>query len=198
MRVAYEHLWGRNSLEVGVYGADFKLYPGGGDPTAPVSLSGPANEFRDFAQDFQYQFISDRHLLTIAGTRIHEAMKLKASYLASAVDNAANSLTTLRLWGTYYYKRTVGGTVGYFATTGSYDASLYAAGDPPGVITSASGSPDTNGWMAEVDYVPWLNTKLSLQYTAYNKFNGEGNNYDGFGRNAADNNTTYLLLWFAY
>jgi len=40
--------------------------------------------------------------------------------------------------------------------------------------------------------------KLSLQYTAYSKFNGGSSNYDGFGRNASDNNTAYALLWFAY
>jgi hypothetical protein len=37
-----------------------------------------------------------------------------------------------------------------------------------------------------------------MQYTAYNKFNGGGSNYDGLGRNASDNNALYLLLWFAY
>jgi len=66
------------------------------------------------------------------------------------------------------------------------------------VIVSANGSPDTRGWMAEVNYLPWLNVKISAQYIAYNRFNGGGSNYDGVGRNASDNNTLYLLLWFAY
>ena len=197
-RVAYEHQWGRNSLEAGVYGADFKLYPGGA-PDAPVALTGPSNQFKDFAQDFQYQFIASEHLFTLAGTRIHETMNLDASFAAEATANAKNDLTTMRFWGTYYYKRKVGGTIAYFSTTGSTDAGLYAAGEsPPGVITSANGSPDTRGWMAELNYMPWLNTKLSLQYTGYNKFNGGNTNYDGFGRNASDNDTTYALVWFAY
>jgi len=37
-----------------------------------------------------------------------------------------------------------------------------------------------------------------LQYTAYETFNGASHNYDGYGRNAADNNTLYLatyLMW---
>ena len=66
------------------------------------------------------------------------------------------------------------------------------------MTTSANGSPDTKGWQAEVNYLPWLNVKVSVQYTWYNKFNGSGTNYDGAGRNASDNNTLYLLLWFAY
>ena len=40
--------------------------------------------------------------------------------------------------------------------------------------------------------------KLGLQYTAFLKFNGASTNYDGAGRNASDNNTLYLLLWFSY
>jgi hypothetical protein len=43
-----------------------------------------------------------------------------------------------------------------------------------------------------VNYLPWLNTKLQAQYTGYQKFNGQGTNYDGSGRNASNNNTMYL------
>ena len=77
---------------------------------------------------------------------------------------------------------------------------LYPAAAPggPGVVTSANGSPDTRGFIGEVNYLPWLNVQLSLQYTHYMKFNGGTTNYDGLGRNASDNDTLYLLLWFAY
>jgi hypothetical protein len=87
-----------------------------------------------------------------------------------------------------------------FSTTGSVDATLYPPAVPgsAGVVNSANGSPNTRGWMAEANYLPWLNTKLSLQYTDYTRFNGAGANYDGVGRNASANNTLYLLLWFSY
>jgi hypothetical protein len=195
-RLAYEHQWGRNSLEVGVYGADFQLYPGSDTGT---TLTGPVNEFRDFAQDFQYQFIADQHIVTVNGTRIHETMKLDASFAGEATQNARDTLTTTRLTGTYYYKRRLGGTLQYFSTTGTVDDLLYAPDSSPvGVVTSANGSPDTSGWMAEFNYVPWLNTKFSLQYTGYSKFNGGSSGYDGFGRNASDNNSIYALVWFAF
>jgi hypothetical protein len=194
-RLAYEHNWDRHSIEVGLYGADFKLFPGDGVP-----LRGPLNRFKDVAEDVQYQFVGEEHLLTVAGTRIHESMTLDASFAAGASANPANDLTTTRLWATYYYRRRIGGTVGYFSTTGSTDTGLYPATAPgtPGVVTSATGSPDTRGWIAEVNYLPWLNVKVSAQYTWYSKFNGAGTNYDGVGRNASDNNALYLLLWFAY
>lgn len=194
-RVAYEHNWGRHSLEAGMYGMDVKLLPGAGVP-----LQGPYNRFKDVAVDFQYQYVADEHLLTVAGTRIHESMNLAASFADGGSANPSNDLTTTRVWATYYYRRQIGGTLAYFSTTGSTDTGLYPGPDPGsvGVVTSANGSPDTRGWVAEVNYLPWLNTKVALQYTRYSKFNGGSSNYDGVGRGATDNNAFYVLLWFAY
>jgi hypothetical protein len=194
-RVAYEHNWDRHSLELGAYGAQFRLYPGAGAP-----LRGPLNEFKDVAEDLQYQFMGEDNIFTVGATHIHEVMTLDASFATGASLNPSDNLTTNRAWLTYYHRRRIGGTLGYFATTGSSDAGLYPASPTggPGVVTSANGSPETRGWIAEASYVPWLNVKISAQYTAYSKFNGAGSNYDGLGRNASDNNTLYLLLWFAY
>jgi hypothetical protein len=52
--------------------------------------------------------------------------------------------------------------------------------------------------IAELDFTPWLNTKLAFQYVSYFNFNGSSSNYDGAGRNASDNNTYYLLAWLAF
>lgn len=197
-RVAYEHDWRANSLEAGLYGAEFKLFPGSASGT-PTPLQGPDNRFNDVAVDFQYQFVGEDHIFTVEGTRIHEQMHLVASFAASAA-NLSDDLTTERVWATYYYERHIGATAGWFSTTGSTDAGLYPAPaiGGPGVVTSANGSPDTKGLIGEVNYLPWLNTKLSLQYTHYTQFNGASTNYDGNGRNASDNDTLYLVLWFAY
>lgn len=197
-RIAYEHQWGPQVLSVGAYGATFKLVPGGGTVDAPASLSGPANKFRDTAFDFQYQWIGDQHLFTVTGTRIHEAMTLDASFANGGAANPTNDLTTTRVTGTYYYKRRIGGSLGVFSTTGSSDAGLYPASDTEPVITSATNTPDTTGSIAELHYMPWLNTKFTAQFTQYSKFNGAGSNYDGLGRNASDNNSLYLLAWFAF
>ena len=180
-----------------MYGATFKLVPGG-DGTAPASLSGPANKFRDSAFDFQYQWIGDQHLVTVAGTRIKENMTLDASFSIGDSENLKNELTTTRVTGTYYYQRKYGGVLGYFSTTGSSDLGLYTLPDPTPVITGVTGKPDTTGYVAELNYMPWLNTKLTAQFTQYSKFNGASDNYDGLGRKASDNNSIYLLAWFAF
>jgi hypothetical protein len=197
-RVAYEYQWQRHDLEVGVYGATFKLFPGGGTSAAPAVLSGPVNEFKDLAEDLQYQFIGDEHLFSLAATRIHESMRLDASFASGTAANRSDDLTTTRVTGTYYFRHKFGGSISHFSTTGSSDAGLYPAGATPGVITSANGSPNTRGWIAELNYLPWLNTKISLQYTAYTEFNGGVSNYDGFGRNASGNGSTYLLAWVTF
>ncbi len=198
-RVAYEYNWDRHSLEVGAYGLDLKVLPGG-SPGAASPLIGPYNQFNDVAEDLQYQFIGDQHLFSVLATHIHESMTLNAAFASGASANPSDTLSTSEIAATYYYRRKIGGTLQYFSTTGTVDTGLYPAtpAGAPGVVTSANGSPDTRGWVGELNYLPWLNVKVSVQYTWYSKFNGSGSNYDGVGRNASDNNTLYLLLWFAY
>jgi hypothetical protein len=101
--------------------------------------------------------------------------------------------------------QTYGLTLGYFNTWGSHDAGLYA---PEEVAGSANGRPDSAGYVAELSYVPfgkdksfmqpWLNMRFALQYVGYTRFNGGDRNYDGFGRDAADNNTVFLDAWLIF
>ncbi|MDE2369710.1 MAG: cytochrome C [Burkholderiales bacterium] len=189
-RVAYERQWGRNSWEAGVYGIQANLYPGGGN-----ALSGLTNRYRDAAFDTQYQYIGDEHLFSVIATYISEKQTLDASYAAGTAANPTNTLKTTRIGASYYYLRKYGGALGYFSTTGSADDLMYAPGSLGG---SNSGTPDSKGWRMELNWVPYENTKLALQYTAYSKFNGGSANYDGSNRNAKDNNTLYLLGWINY
>ena len=187
-RLAYERQWDRNALSFGTYGVVAKISPEG-QPAGP-----PSDRFRDVALDGQYQYLGDEHIFSLQSTYIKEDMTLDASSVLSGT-NPTNNLKTFRLAGTYFYQRTYGGSLGYFSTSGSSDAAFYPV-EP--VFGFANGSPDSKGWIAEVDYVPWENVKLLAQYTAYSKFNGASSNYDGSGRNASDNNTMYLLAWLAY
>jgi hypothetical protein len=75
------------------------------------------------------------------------------------------------------------------------DAVRYA---PAPVSGSANGDPKTNGFIGEVDLNPWQNTRLGVQYTLYDRFNGGKDNYDAAGRRASGNNTLYLLAWVVF
>ena len=187
-RLAYEHQWDRNALSVGTYGIVAKISPEG-QPVAP-----PSDRFRDVALDAQYQYLGDDHIFSVQTTYIKEDQTLDASSALSGT-NPTDNLKTVRIGGSYYYQRRYGAALGYFSTSGSADAALYA---PAPVSGFANGSPDSKGWIAELDYVPWENVKILAQYVAYSKFNGASSDYDGSGRNASDNNTLYLLGWLAF
>jgi hypothetical protein len=189
-RLAYEQRWDRHSLSVGTYGMDTKVHPGNG-----TALQGPTDQFKDIAADVQYQFIGEDHLVTALATYIHESQTLDASVIDLFAAHADNNLKTLKLTGEYSYRRKIGGSLGYFNTTGSTDMTLYAAAP---VVGSANNSPNTDGYIAELNYLPWLNVKLQIQYVGYEKFNGLKLNYDGTGRNASDNNTLFALVWLNY
>lgn len=189
-RFAYEREWNRNSLELGTYGLHAQVFPGDGSP-----LKGATNKFTDVGVDGEYQYIGDRSIVSALGTFIHEYRNLDASYAAGDAAHSSGDLNTFKLTGSYYYERRYGASLGLFRTTGRTDKSLYT---PAPVDGSRNGSPDSGGLIAQLSYVPWLNTKFTLQYTAYNEFNGSHSNYDGSGRNASDNDTLYLLSWINF
>jgi hypothetical protein len=186
-RIAYERQWGRKSWMFGAYGLTAKLYPGG-----DAALTGLTNKFSDWALDTQYQFIGDNHLYSIMATYIDE----KQNWDAGGAVNPSDTLKTTRIGGNYFYQRKYGAALGYFSTTGSADAELYQQVDP--VTGFANNKPDSRGAVAELDWVPYQNTKIALQYTLYDKFNGGSKNYDGLNRGASDNNTLYLLGWLNF
>ncbi len=189
-RVALQHQWKEHSFMLGTYGLTARIFPGGAG-------SGPTDEFTDIALDAQYQFISPKHLFSLRSTWIHEKQDRNASFAQGLSANDSDTLITFKVSGGYYYRSrwgTIGGALGYFSTTGDADPLLYS---PSPVSGSATSSPDSSGFVLELDYLPWEKLKLSLQYIIYDKFNGSGTNYDGSGRNAADNNTLYFLLWLA-
>jgi len=100
--------------------------------------------------------------------------------------------------GVFYTPSRIGVAAGYFQTTGTADAGLYA---PTPVTGSATGSPNSSGVIGELSFMPWLNTRFGAQYVAYTKFNGATSGpsgYDGSGRSASDNNTLYLYTWLMF
>jgi hypothetical protein len=200
-RVAWEQDWGNHALSFGTYGIYAPTHPTCNSATVPptcVGESGPANTFVDVAIDGQYQFITDNHIVSISGSWIHEWQKYNSSNIVNLnlASNTRDTLDTVRLTGSYFFKRKFGGTVQLFSTTGTPDTAHYGSGTQ--VVGSISGSPTTQGAMFELNYLPWLNTKLGIQYTLYSQFNGKSRNYDGFGRNASENNTLFVYVWTAF
>ena len=192
-RVALQRQWGKHSAEIGTYGIWAKIYPEG-------FMYGAKDRFTDIAVDGQYQYIGKKHLFSVQATWIYENQDWNASFALGDTARRSGHLNTFKINTNYYYRSrlgTIGGTVGYFLTTGNNDSGLYA---PEQIDGSRSGSPDSSGVILEADYLPFggrrttLSPKLTAQYVIYNKFNGSASNYDGFGRDASDNNMFYLLI----
>ncbi|MGE5336798.1 MAG: cytochrome C [Gemmatimonadota bacterium] len=190
-RIAYNHEWDANSIEVGAFGMTGKVY------LDPTDTGSPTNKYTDWAIDGQYQYITDPQVFTAQATYIHEKQSLDASFNAGNSTNASDTLKTFRAKGTYYYQRKYGATLAYAQTTGSADPLLYASGTP-GTGFAANGLPDSTSWTLELDYLPIQNVRLMAQYIWYTKFNGASTNYDGFGRDASANNTLFLNMWVAF
>jgi hypothetical protein len=192
-RIALQRQWGKHSAEIGTYGLWTKIFPAG-------FSHGATDRFTDVALDGQYQYISKKHIFSVQTTWIYEIQRWNASFALGATGRESNHLNTFRINGNYYHKSrlgTIGGTVSYFLTTGNKDAVLYA---PDPVDGSRTGSPESDGVILELDYLPLggrfrsLSPKLIAQYIIYNRFNGSRSNYDGFDRDASDNNTFFLLV----
>jgi hypothetical protein len=195
-RLALEHEWGDHSAMIGTYGMVVEKYP------EPLSAVGPTDRFRDVAFDAQYQYITDKHRFSAQANWVREKQSWNASYPDKKTSNLSDNLDTFRGKLTYYFDKKYGVSAGYFFTKGDADDALYHTRDEDGneiqITGSHTGSPNTTGYILELNYLPVRDIRVVAQYTGYTKFNGEKNNYDGSGRNAKDNNTLYLLLWMMF
>jgi hypothetical protein len=136
--------------------------------------------------------------VTLRGSYIREFQRLDQSFANLASSNPTNLLNSMKLQASFAYggDNRVVLTGQYFDIWGTADATLYGVD----MNTGDALTPNSNGWMAEIAYIPfglsksfgwpWFNARIGLQYTYYNKFNGTT-------IGAHDNNTLFLHAWFA-
>lgn len=188
-RVALQHAWPSTYGMIGTYGFAARLFPEG--------VSGPTNNYTDAAVDAQIEHKAGIGMWIGRAAFIHESQTLSA-FLAAAPPEAANlheNLSTFRTNLSFEPSLRYALSAGYFQTTGTTDAIVFA---PASVTGSRTGSPNSRGEIGELAINPWQNTRFGLQYVIYNLFNGASNDYDASGRKAADNNTLFAYLWFAF
>lgn len=191
--------WNGHYVALGTFGMHADVRPNrmGGIGTDTIT---------DIGTDLNYQFLANpEHIVEAKATYIYEDAKLRASSnpLLGAAANPSDRLNTFRFNASYTFQNTYTFSAGYSTIWGTTDLGRMAL-DPVG--GSRTGSPDSNAYSVEFDWVPfgksdsylapWYNARVGLSYTGYTKFNGSSHNYDGNGRNASDNNTLLLNLWF--
>lgn len=187
-RLAYQAQLGTSRyLEIGTYGLAARLYPEG--------ISGPTDRYTDLAVDVQYEQPLGQGGLSVYASWLHERQNLQASFLAGGVAQPGNDVERLTANAAYIFRNTYGLTVAYFDLHGTNDPILFVPGSVTG---SRRHLPNGSGFIIQATLYAWQNTMLALQYTLYTEFNGARRNYDGFGRNAWDNNTLYAVFWIAF
>ncbi len=203
-RVAYEWDWAGQSAHVGGIFLRSALNPASG-AYASDRVDG-SNTYTDTALDAGYQYLGDGTWTASAlGIFNHEHDRLSAFTSLGGSSQAENTLNQSRVSLSSYYLQTYGATIAWQESWGTANPLLYPAAP---VVGSRNGRPSSNAFILEADYVPfgkanswgapWVNLKLGVQYIAYTQFNGAARNYDGFGRNASDNDTLYLFAWLIF
>jgi hypothetical protein len=197
-RFAWQEHKGAHYFEVGLVGMNVKLQP--------YTTTTATDRYTDYGVDASYQFaVGTPQAFDAHFSWIHENRSLDASFAAHVSDAVSNSSDTIQLDASYVMSQTWATTFGLFGTSGSTNHLLYT---PSPVFGSGSGSPDSRGYIARLEWVPfgkvgsfaspWVNLRMGLQYTGWWRFNGGGTNYDGFGRSASDNNSLFLYSWVAF
>jgi hypothetical protein len=190
-RVAMVKDWGdkKNHAEIGAYALSANVVPGGGQ-TLGFNV-----RKTDIAVDATYQFISDpakvtSDRLSAHATYIHETAKMAWGEALALGAFSDHWLDTMRVDVSYSFAATVTPSLQYFRTIGMTDAAYW---------TTPNGSPNSDGMIVEVAYVPWgkpdspfqnMNVRLAVQYVKYFSF-------DGSYANANRNDHFYFSLWTA-
>ncbi len=194
-RVAWQESTGTTQFEIGTYGIHVKSTNNG----INNGISDVYDSYTDWAVDTQYdRTLFRKDVLSLRGTYIRENSNLASSAsvpppTGPLASPGEHHLDTFMANAEYHFGNRYSGTFGWFITQGTADTTLYSL-----ATGSANGDPRSAGYIASVSYWPWQNLQLAAQYTAYTRFNGAANNYDGSGRNAGANNTVYLDAKFLF
>jgi hypothetical protein len=198
VRLAYQKDWGKQVASFGVVGMRAAIHP----ERAP----GPTNKYSDWGFDATCQYLGNRkNIITATIGYLHERQTRDFDVEEGITDRRRQRLNSVNANVSYYYHNAYGVTAGLFHTWGSRDRNLFGPAEGEG---SRTGRPDTSGYVLQADWsplgkegswgAPYANLRLGVQYTGYFKFNGASRNYDGFGRDASDNNTVFAFAAVAF
>jgi hypothetical protein len=128
---------------------------GGSITTTTVSQGIYESKIKRYGADFQWQTDSQPHLFEVVGVYMYGKDKGAWDGIADTpADYFDVSFTGYYAEGSYFFNRKYGVTIGYDHIKSSEDNSL-----------------DKKGPTFNVMYLPWLNTKLALEYSVWDHAN---------------------------
>ncbi len=205
LRAAYEWQWNDQDAHIGTTFMHADVNPT--IDTYATSSAFGQDHYTDYSFDAGYQFLgSGTHIATWQAIYTHENQNLGGSAGLQGAGYGSNyNLNSFQTNASYWYKNTYGLTLGWQKLWGAANPVLY---QPAPLVGSANSKPNSNAFIIEADFVPFgkedspfrplVNLKLGIQYIIYTQFNGGTKNYDGYGRNAADNSALMLFAWMIF
>jgi len=193
-RLAYQKDFGKQVASIGLVGLHTAVHP--------EREPGPTNKHSDWGIDATYQYLGNRKNIIAANLNyLHEHQKRDFDVDEGSLERRGHNLNSVKASVSYYRDNTYGLSGAMFSSWGTRDSDLFEAEEGGG---SRTGKPNTSGYILQADWTPfgkedspnspWMNLRVGLQYTGYFKFNGASHDYDGFGRDASDNNTVYGFI----
>ena len=151
----------------------------------------------NFGLDALYQWGRGPHEATVRAAANHERWSLDSAVAQGFATSRRNRLDNLKVSASYLYAKRYSTTAGYFRRSGSADVLFFG---------TRNGKPDTEGVQFDAFVInplfpppswhPGMRTRLGITYTHFRRFDGARFDYDGSGRNASANDTTFVyLLW---
>lgn len=185
-RVAKEVPMGMASLTAGV-----TIFSG----EIEKSAGRPSDRISDVALDVFYQSNKGPHDVNLSAGLLYESLDTATSRRLGFASEKSSNLTRFTTSAQYLYQKTWGIGVGYTRLAGTADALYFGTGN---------GKPDTSTFRFDAfwnpisrkpfKFYPLGRTRLGIEYVMYRQFNGRAGNYNGFGRDAGDNNT-FSFYW---
>ncbi|WP_374565906.1 cytochrome C [Nitrosomonas sp.] len=200
-RIALQKDWSGHYGAIGTFGMH-------GDVSPQRITTAGTDRYDDIGFDLTYQYLGNPvHIYEFTATYLRENRNMNASSALGLADKIKSNLDTVRIRAGYTYQQTYGLNLFYNQTTGTADTFIYGFGDP--ISGSRTGSPLSQAFIAEASFTPFgksnnsvmstfVNLRLAVQYVHNFKFNGSVHNYDGFGRNAVNNDAVYFNAWMAF
>jgi hypothetical protein len=183
-RIAYTHEIGASNFMLGASYLDLKQYPNDGIAT---TFDAGLIHYKDYAVDGQYQYLLSPYTVTATFRYTHETIHDDSGFLGLS---GPAKIDSFRAKLGYVYESKYGASISYATMKGSADAS-YDQG-------ASNLYPNSTLWTPEIFWIPQQNIRVGLQYRYFTRYYGASSNYDGNGRNAKDNNSTFMYMWFAY
>ena len=203
-RAAFQTQLGGGTFEVGAFALHAALFPGRDRST------GLSDRYTDLGLDTSWLKPIGRGTLTFNARYTHEKQSLDATCqigmdqeeidLVPLSECANSTLDEVRGDLSYYWRNTIGFTVSPFSVTGSANPFIYP--------DNRTFKPNSSGVVFQIDATPFgrgksplgprFNMRVGAQYTLYGSFDGARHDYEGTGRNAADNNTFRVFTWVAF